>query len=424
MSGSAPARSVWAAFRWGLLALPPAAAAVICGWLARDFLEVFGGGVAAGLFCGDATGGSSFDCATMAAHPSALLLGFPLAGWGLGFQLVLLALALGACLLRAPERRSFLAAGAALAAIGVLVALWLLRVMWVEIGASCGGCLAVHGLTTLSLLGFGGALFGARTSEPLRWRLLLPARHAFARDESAYFKSLIKLLGWLVLLASLALTWSRIHTPLAELRGWGTQQVAAFHARRASGAAVIDMTRFEGQPWRGAPQAPVSIVVVGDFECSQCRALARALDDLDQEWPGMLRTAFLNAPLSSRCNPAVPADLHPAACWLAAASECAAEQGLFDVFHDLLLRDLPAHGAEPRVIEERLVALGLEPAAFAACMEAGRGAAAVDADLALCRELGLTTTPSLVIEGHMKLGSVHPWMLRELLAPLVGEAGR
>lgn len=403
-----------------LLAVPPLAGALLCGWLASEFLAVFGGGVASGLFCG----GASSDCAAAAAHPSALLLGYPLAGWGLGFQLVLLALALGVASLRDPERETFLAAGTALAASGSLFALWLVRVMVVELGATCGACLLAHGLTLLSLIGFAATWRHGRSGSPVHWRLLLPAPRAHAADESTYFKSLIKLLGWLVLLVALGLSWSRIHTPLSELRDWGAAQVAAFHARRVAGEPALDLTRFDDQPWRGAADAPVRVVVVGDFECNQCRTLARTLDELRAEWPGLLRTSFVNAPLSSRCNPAVPTDLHPLACWLAAAGECAAEQGRFDAFHELLFRELPPSGVEHTHVEAQLEQLGLERRVFEACMEQGRGAEAVAGDLALCRELGLTTTPSLVIEGHVKLGSVHPWMLRAMLAPLVEEARR
>lgn len=398
----------------GALVVPPVLAAVVAAQLAAEFLVAYRGGLARGLFCGTGAG-----CEQVAAHPSALWFGYPLAGWGLALQLVLIAAALGALCLRAPERRALLALGTLLSSGGTLFGLWLVRVMWVEVGAWCGGCLVVHALTATAALGFASAL--ARSPGPLRWSALLPGRAAHERDEDTYFRTLIKVLGGLVLAAALGITWVAIATPLREVRAWGLAQVEEFHALRAARAPRVDMARFDDQPWQGSEQASVSVAVVGDFECSQCRALAHTLDDLRARWPGALRTCFVNAPLGAACNPALTTDLHPHACGLAARAECAAEQGRFAAFHRLLFDELAPNDARTEVVDARLSELGLDLAAFQACLDEGRGAAAVASDLALCRELGLTTTPSIVIDGYPKLGSVHPWMLRAMLEPLLAE---
>src|SRR5437867_13268639 len=66
--------------------------------LLREHLTVFEGDVAGGLFCG---GAGRFDCNTVAASPSAWLLGFPLALWGIAFYAA--AGALAAMAWRLPE---------------------------------------------------------------------------------------------------------------------------------------------------------------------------------------------------------------------------------------------------------------------------------------------------------------------------------
>jgi len=405
-----------------LLVLPPAAAAVVCVVLVREFLAVYRGGTVGGLFCGGAAGGG---CEAVAAHPAALLLGFPLAGWGLLLQVALVALAVGAWVLRGPERRALLAAGTSLAAGGVLGALWLLRVMWVEVGATCGACLTVHGLTALAFLGFAAALVAERRAapQPLRWRLLLPGLpRGDAQDESAHFKALLRLLGWAAFLGAAGLVATGTLLPLREIRHWGERQVRAFHESLRAEAPTVDMARFDDRPWSGSPDADLRIAVVGDFACGQCRALERTLGELDRAWPGRIATVFVHAPLSSACNPAVPTDLHPEACWLAAAGECAAEQGRFDAYRRLLFGALAPREVNRAGVLARLDELGVDEAFFGACMSDGRGAAAVRRDVELCRELGLTTTPSIVVEGHPKLGSVYPWMLREMLEPMLARS--
>ena len=40
-------------------------------------------------------------------------------------------------------------------------------------------------------------------------------------------------------------------------------------------------------------------------------------------------------------------------------------------------------------------------------------------DVALCRELGLTATPSIVLGGHALRGGLPPWMVDELMSALI-----
>ena len=64
---------------------------------------------------------------------------------------------------------------------------------------------------------------------------------------------------------------------------------------------------------------------------------------------------------------------------------------------------------------ENLESLYLDREAFHACMDSGRAMKSVAHDIQLCGQLGLTVTPSLVINGHALRGSVFPWMLRRMV---------
>jgi protein-disulfide isomerase len=173
----------------------------------------------------------------------------------------------------------------------------------------------------------------------------------------------------------------------------------------------VDMARFEGQPAKGPADAAVTIATVGDFQCAYCRALAHSVEAVQRRHPDQVRVIYVNSPISSRCNPAIAEDLHPGACWLARAGEAAQAQGKFWEYHDLLYRVLPLPRVREEVVRDEIAELGLDPDRFEQELESETARDAVRRDVELCAELGLTATPSLVINGYVKRGSMLPGLL-------------
>ena len=85
--------------------------------------------------------------------------------------------------------------------------------------------------------------------------------------------------------------------------------------------------------------------------------------------------------------------IHPLAFKAAEATHCAEEQGKFWEMHARLFENQKA--LEPW--SGHAEALGLDTAAFDACMESGRHAEAIRADMAEASKAGATGTPSFVI---------------------------
>lgn len=79
---------------------------------------------------------------------------------------------------------------------------------------------------------------------------------------------------------------------------------------------------------QGSPDAPVTLVEYGDYECPHCAAAHPVVKALQREFGDQLRFVFRNFPLSN---------LHPQAMSAAALSEFAAEHGRFWDMHDRLL---------------------------------------------------------------------------------------
>ena len=77
----------------------------------------------------------------------------------------------------------------------------------------------------------------------------------------------------------------------------------------------------------GPPDAPLELVMYGDFQCPFCSAAQPILRRVRERLDGRLRFAFRHFPLT---------DVHPDAQRAAEASEAAAAQGAFWPMHDAL----------------------------------------------------------------------------------------
>jgi protein-disulfide isomerase len=181
----------------------------------------------------------------------------------------------------------------------------------------------------------------------------------------------------------------------------------------------IDMARFDRLPAEGPADARVTIVVASDFQCSFCRNLAARLDELRAEYPRDVRILFLNAPISSKCNPSIHEDTHEHACWLARAGACAERQGRFWPYHDLVYRELSPIHVDERGVRRALARAGLDAVRLDACLAGADADSVVARDVRLWRELGMNSVPSIVINGHVKTGGIYPTTLRTVVRTLL-----
>src|SRR6516164_5141066 len=81
---------------------------------------------------------------------------------------------------------------------------------------------------------------------------------------------------------------------------------------------------------RGRPDAPVTVLEYGDYECPYCRGAARDVQEMLARYPDTVRFVFRNFPI---------AQLHPHAELAAEAAEAAGAQGKFWPMHDLLFEN-------------------------------------------------------------------------------------
>jgi protein-disulfide isomerase len=168
-------------------------------------------------------------------------------------------------------------------------------------------------------------------------------------------------------------------------------------------------------PAKGPADAKVTIVEFSDFQCPYCgRFTTETLPQILSNYGDKVRFVFMNFPLTS---------IHPYAQKAAEAGECANEQGAFWQFHDLLFQNQTALTALltpdavaglAKVVDSMkgyASQLGLDTAKFNDCLDSGRMADAVTADMTTAQtaatDAGLTRfgTPAFFINGNNLAGA-------------------
>jgi protein-disulfide isomerase len=158
----------------------------------------------------------------------------------------------------------------------------------------------------------------------------------------------------------------------------------------------------------GAPDAPLELVMFGDFQCPYCRAAQPEVHLVRRELGDRLRFGFRHFPL---------VEVHPMAEPSAEASESAGAQGRFWEYHDALYASQPQ--LSPALLLEIAVALALDAELMAAELEGGVWGPRVERDVRSGLASGVRGTPTFFVNGRLHQGS---YDARSLLASLGARA--
>ncbi len=154
---------------------------------------------------------------------------------------------------------------------------------------------------------------------------------------------------------------------------------------------------------RGAEDAPVVIVEFADFQCPFCAVESRNLHEVLMRHGDQVAFVFRHFPLSA---------IHPHAYSAAVAAECASAQGGFEAFHDLLFERQAEIGS---VEWAEFAAMAAVPsvADFSVCMDEEWPRERVNQDIDAAMAAGLTSTPSVIVNGWLLPGTPSVAMLEE-----------
>ena len=334
----------------------------------------------------------SLDCDAALTSTWSVVLGIPLAGWGviqfgtIG-TLLLLAAPVGGPFDVVARRAAAVLGLAGAAASAVLVAATLTGVV-----PFCPLCSAVHVVSFVL-----APLLVRASGRPLR---TLPA------DVAAGFAALLRpqpdpavRLAMVATLA-VALVGALLHQTVLVLaeqhRGDGPDPRFALAAWASS--MRVDLPADPAAPRFGSETAPMRMVVFSDFECTACRAFAPNLERLLRAWGGAVSAEFRHFPGSTSCNRMMQKDLHPHACGAALAAEAARRQGKFSAYHDALFA---VQGPlDDDALRRAAQASGLDVARFDADRGGPEAAQRVAADVDLGIRLGVDETPVVFLNGR------------------------
>src|SRR5438094_1810873 len=146
---------------------------------------------------------------------------------------------------------------------------------------------------------------------------------------------------------------------------------------------------------RGNPKAPVVIVEFSDFQCPYCQSVEATLKNLLAKYEGRVSLAYRDLPLR---------EIHPQAELAAEASRCAAEQGKFWEYHDLLFQNQNKLNREGLVEQARN--LKLDDKQFDSCLSSDKYKAQIEQDRQLGLKAGITGTPGFFINGNTMSGDL------------------
>lgn len=170
----------------------------------------------------------------------------------------------------------------------------------------------------------------------------------------------------------------------------------------------------------GDPDAPVTIVEFTDFQCPFCsRHFLQTFPQIVAEYvdTGKVRYVFMDFPLSS---------IHPQAQLASEAARCAGDQAAYVEMHDLLFARQDAWKGRDdaaTIFSGFAGELGLDTAAFDACLATRQHEDAVLADLEYGTSLGIDGTPAFFVNGHFISGAQSFEVFQQAIESLLADAG-
>jgi len=143
----------------------------------------------------------------------------------------------------------------------------------------------------------------------------------------------------------------------------------------------------------GSSDAKVTIIEYSDFECPYCGRAQPTIKQIMSDYAGKVKLQFKHFPLS----------FHQYAEKAAEAAECAADQGKFWELHDLMFSNSDSLTVDN--IKQYAKAVGVDTSTFNCCLDSGKKAAAVQADMQEGVAAGVTGTPAFLINGKLVTGA-------------------
>jgi protein-disulfide isomerase len=199
---------------------------------------------------------------------------------------------------------------------------------------------------------------------------------------------------WIVTLALAASVTQCNRDPGTDVGGPAPAPIpapAGVAPQTAPAAPIYRVPLDEDLPSIGDPRALVTVAAFFDYECPYTRRVQQTIERLLSTYPRDLRVVVVEHPLPMHTH-ARPAAL---------AALAAADQGQFEAMHARLLTDALDDGA----IETAAAQVGLDVGRFDADRASPETSAALDREVQLASQIGVTGTPTFFVNGRRVVGA-------------------
>lgn len=162
---------------------------------------------------------------------------------------------------------------------------------------------------------------------------------------------------------------------------------------------IMEFVLSDARHFQGSADAPVTMVEFSDFKCPYCgRFSTETLPLIRKQYINTGRVRFVYKHF---------AILGPESNRTAEAAECAAEQGQFWEYHDLIFTDQTTTRSvfNDDALTRLAGDLGLETTAFSDCLASGRYTNQIQRESQAASALGLRGTPGFLINGVFVSGA-------------------
>lgn len=204
-----------------------------------------------------------------------------------------------------------------------------------------------------------------------------------------------------IVVAGIVIAGAVVYGPVIREQGAASIARQGVPSAVAPFGAPVEVKVGDQDHIRGNSSAQVTIVEFSDLECPFCKQFHSTVQQALAEYGDKVRWVYKHFPLDA---------LHSKADKEAEASECAGELGGNDMFWkyvDRVFEITPSNNGLDAVLLPQIAEdLGLNKAAFEACLDSGTYAERVEADYQQGLSAGVNGTPGSFVNGVPVQGAV------------------
>ena len=358
-------------------------------------------------------------CAAVNQSEASSFLGMPIAFWGFLFYALVLCFAAfhikykQDLLMRLIFWLGFLA---------VLVDITLLLYSLIVVDAICNLCVVTY-LATAGI--FAVALLSLRASHPQEGLFKIDFDFSWLKAQPVAATMMLFSCVVVVFLGSFVYLYAKSSSDtLSSSHGHDALLEEAWKSFQREYEALPEKEiPIEHSPYKGASEPVITIVEFADFLCPHCKIAGLKLKTIIEKYKNSVKVVFKNYPLDQTCNQNIKRKFHSGACKISYMALCASRQKTdsFWKAHDEIFNQHEEWRKLDKIPDSAFMSVlrksNVNLKNASACLRAEKTKQEVIRDIELGDSLGVTSTPTLFINGKKLQGGLpNDYFFEKLLA--------